>query len=206
MLCDQQVATSFSVRDILDFNENNNLMTSASDVDISIVHNNASATGHPILEPMMAINPLDSEMSASNYYTNYWLENNHNHDARAMMAMEEHQAPPAYASLHHNQQQLPHHQSQMPIEPLPTHYEYPVYNYMGYSCLPEDCNRFNEDEEVKMVGSQNRSISRPLTTSHHVQQLSHLCPPFSDQDNSSNTNHDINSSKNKLNSRKFDRE
>lgn len=189
MLCDQQVATSFSVRDILDFNEGNNLMSSGSEVDSSIIQ-----TNHAILEPMMAVNPVDSVEVSANYYTNYWLENNHNHDGRLMM--DEHQAPPSYPSL---QQQQLHHQNAMVETP---HYEYPAYNYMGYSCLPEECNRFPDDEEVKLIA--NRSANRPLTTSHHVQQLSHLCPPYSEQENvCSNTVSDVNSPKNKLNSRKF---
>ena len=189
MLCDQQVATSFSVRDILDFNENNNLISSGSEVDSSIIHAN-----HAMLEPMMAVNPVESAEVNANYYTNYWLENNHNHDGR--LTMEEHQAPPSYQSL--QQQQLHHHSTVVE----PPHYEYPAYNYMGYSCLPDDCNRFPEDEEVKMIA--NRSINRPLTTSHHVQQLSHLCQPFAEQDNvCSNNVSDVNSAKSKLNSRKF---
>lgn len=160
----------------------------SSESDSSTVQNN-----HTIIEPMMAMNPLESEMNA-NYYTNYWLENNQNHDTRVPMGMENHQTPPTY---HHQHQ--PHHQSAM-IEP--PHYEYPAYNYMGYNCVPEDANRFNEEDEVKLIA--NRNVNRPLTTSHHVQQLSHLCPPFSEQDNNCSTaNIDMNNTKNKLNNRKL---
>lgn len=192
MLCDHQMATSFSVRDILEFDDGDGMIgNGVSPGPIAA----ATATTDPLLlEPIMVPNPSDAAANAAGYYANYWLENNgvgNNNmlaDNRMMIPMEEQQNAPTYIALqqhgHHHIQPLPHQQQHPVIDSA--HYDY-SYNYMSYDCpaVVEEFSRFREEDETKLAANQQRinpAISRPLTTSHHVQQLSHLCPPFSEQD------------------------
>ena len=179
MLCDQQMTgTSFSVRDILEFEDGDGIIGSGP----------VAPPTTELLEPIMAANPTAN--NATGYYPNYWLENNvigSNNMMVAdnrMMPMDEQQNAPTYISLqqqHHIQQPQQHHHQAVDS----THYDY-SYNYLqSYDCpaVAEEFSRFREEDETKMTATQQRNPSvRPLTTSHHVQQLSHLCPPFSDQD------------------------
>ena len=194
MLCDQQMATSFSVRDILDFDDGDGMIGNGVSPGPIVA---ATAMTDPLmLEPIMIANPSDATVNnATGYYANYWLENNgigNNNmmaDNRMMMpSMDEQQNAPTYIALqqqghHHHIQPLPHQQQLPAIDPA-SHYDY-SYNYMSYDCpaVAEEFNRFREEEETnKLAATQQRNPARPLTTSHHVQQLSHLCPPFSEQD------------------------
>lgn len=192
MLCDQQMATSFSVRDILEFDEGDGMI--GNGVSPGPIATATATTDPLLLEPIMVANPSDATANAAGYYANYWLENNSNNnnmmaDNRMMMPMEEQQNAPTYIALqqhgHHHIQPLPHQQQQHPAID-PAHYDY-SYNYMSYDCpaVAEEFSRFREEDETKLAATQQRinpAVSRPLTTSHHVQQLSHLCPPFSEQD------------------------
>jgi hypothetical protein len=194
MLCDQQMATSFSVRDILEFDDGDGMIGNGVSPGPIVA---AAATTDPLmLEPIMIANPSDATVNnTTGYYANYWLENNgigNNNmmaDNRMMMvpSMDEQQNAPTYIALqqhgHHHIQPLPHQQQHPAIDPA-SHYDY-SYNYMSYDCpaVAEEFNRFREEEETnKLAATQQRNPTRPLTTSHHVQQLSHLCPPFSEQD------------------------
>ncbi|XP_046651797.1 homeobox protein Nkx-2.3-like [Daphnia pulicaria] len=192
MLCDQQMATSFSVRDILEFDDGDGMI--GNEVSPGPIATATATTDPLLLEPIMVANPSDATANAAGYYANYWLENNGNNnnmmaDNRMMMPMEEQQNAPTYIALqqhgHHHIQPLPHQQQQHPAID-PAHYDY-SYNYMSYDCpaVAEEFSRFREEDETKLAATQQRinpAVSRPLTTSHHVQQLSHLCPPFSEQD------------------------
>jgi len=110
------------------------------------------------------MNPLiPDEITSSNYYTNYWLENNIPED------VQHHQAP-TYISL-----------QQQPSSEIIQSYDYSSYHhYNDYQHHQEDANN-----KLMIKPMNNNTNNRPLTTSHHVQQLSSLCPPFSEDDNSS---------------------
>ncbi|KAI9554207.1 hypothetical protein GHT06_019479 [Daphnia sinensis] len=187
MLCDQQMATSFSVRDILEFDDGDGMMGNGVSPGPEAA---ATASTDPLLlDPIMVVNPAEAAASSTGYYANYWMENNGMGnstmlgDNRTMMPMEEQPTGPTYIALqqHHNIQPPPQHQQAID----PAHYDY-SYNYMSYDCPPvaEEFSRFREEDESKLAAVQQRNpvASRPLTTSHHVQQLSHLCPPFSEQE------------------------
>ena len=193
MLCDQQMATSFSVRDILEFDDSDGMIGN----DPGPV---AAATAGPVgssslLEPIMMVNPAETDpASTTGYYANYWLENgigNNVSDNRMMMPMDEQQTAPTYIAL----QQGHHQHHPAPIDPV-AHYDYSYSNYVPYDCPAEEFNRFREEDETKLA---QRNQTRPLTTSHHVQQLSHLCPPFSDQEVSCGNSMEITANKVKSN-------
>uniref|UniRef100_A0A0P6G048 Homeobox protein Nkx-2.5 n=1 Tax=Daphnia magna TaxID=35525 RepID=A0A0P6G048_9CRUS len=186
MLCDQQMATSFSVRDILEFDDGDGMIGSGVSPGPEAA---ATASTDPLLlDPIMVINPTEAAANSTGYYANYWLENNgmgNNtmlNDNRTIMPMEDQPTGQTYIALQqHHTQPPPQHQQAID----PAHYDY-SYNYMSYDCPPvaEEFSRFREEDESKLATVQQRNpvASRPLTTSHHVQQLSHLCPPFSEQE------------------------
>lgn len=99
------------------------------------------------------------------------------------------QVAPTYISLHQQQEQQQHHQAVPAIE-QPHYADYYSYPYGAFDCT-EDFNRLKEEEDLRLV-SANKNLNRPLTTSHHVQQLSSLCPPFSDHESSAS---DVSTSK-----------
>lgn len=185
MLCDQQIATSFSVRDILEFDDSDGLIGNGVSPGPAVAAT-ASGQATSLLEPIM-LDPADgaADVNATGYYTNYWLENggiSNVSDNRMMMPMEEQPTVPTYIALqqHHHQPQQPQHHHPVPANIDPNHYDY-SYNYMSYDCpSAEEFTRFRDEDETKQVAQRNPN--RPLTTSHHVQQLSHLCPPFTEQE------------------------
>lgn len=187
MLCDQQMATSFSVRDILEFDDGDGMI--GNEVSPGPIPAATASSDPLLLDPIMVVSPAEAAANTTGYYANYWLENNGMSsntmliDNRTMMPMEEQSTGPTYIALqqHHHIQPPPQHQQVID----PAHYDY-SYNYMPYDCPPvaEEFSRFREDEEGKLATAQQRNsvANRPLTTSHHVQQLSHLCPPFSEHE------------------------
>ena len=69
------MATSFSVRDILDFDDGDGMIGNGVSPGPIVA---AAATTDPLmLEPIMIANPSDATVNnATGYYANYWLENN----------------------------------------------------------------------------------------------------------------------------------
>lgn len=211
MLCDQQMATSFSVRDILEFDDSDGLAMG----DNGVSPGPTAVTAPTLLEPIL-MDPVDGvtevACNATGYYSNYWLENgfgNHNNmnDNRMMLPMEDQTTPPTYMSLQQHHHVPPQHhvhpQVTNGLEQNPN-YDY-TYHYMSYECQAsaEEYNRFREEDGVDGKQVPQRIPARPLTTSHHVQQLSHLCPPFNEQDAGSGHPLEMGQNKMKPANRKF---
>lgn len=206
MLCDQQMATSFSVRDILEFDDSDGMIGNGVSPGPVAAATAGPAGSSSLLEPIMMVNPAETDpANTTGYYANYWLESGINSnnvtDNRMMMPMEEQQTAPTYIALQQHGHHQHHHAAPAAIDPA--HYDY-SYNYMSYDCpavSAEEFSRFREEDESKLAPQRNPN--RPLTTSHHVQQLSHLCPPFSDQEVSCGNSLEIAANKVKSNRKYF---
>ena len=158
MLCDQQqqqqlpAPSSFSVRDILDFG------ASGSDIDVVLPSE---------LLMLPAVNQQQQEFThhppPPHYYTNYWLDNN----------------PPIIAP----NDDVSIIQQPGQIDPLAASNNQQHYNDYYCSYGPSFDQEFHPHHQQQLAPDQDeeKTPKRPLTTSHHVQQLSHLCPPFLDE-------------------------
>lgn len=125
----------------------------------------------------------------SNYYTNYWLETTHHNLEDATQHPSSQLAPPTYISLQ-QPSAAPAVVDQPPMLGYDYSYAYGAFDIRGSNQSEEMMmhHQPQQDELTKLTPLHNKNsspISRPLTTSHHVQQLSSLCPPFSDQDSTS---------------------